>query len=162
MTTMTKQSAKVTLPSDTQILITRDFAAPKHLVYRAYTTPELVEQWWHADRGDDCHCEIDLRVGGTWRYTMTAKSGGFPVNFHGEFKEIVPNEKIVSTEVFEGAPEAEALDTVTFSEKDGRTTMAILVNHKNQANRDMHVQSGMEPGLQDALDLLDELAAGLD
>ena len=161
MNTMTAHSAKVTLPSDTEIRITREFAAPKHLVYRAYTTPELVERWWHAKRGTDCKCEIDLRVGGRWRYTMTA-NGGFPVNFHGEFREIVADERIVSTEVYELAPDNEALDVVTFEEKDGRTLLTILADYGSREVRDMVLQTGMEDGLQDALDLLDELAAGLD
>lgn len=159
MATMTKGTAKVTLPRDDQILITREFAAPRHLVYRAYTTPELVARWWHADRGTIDSIEIDLRVGGRWRYAMTAH-GGFPVVFHGEYVEIVPDEKLVSTEVFEGMPEAAAASTVTFTDTDGGTTVAILVQHKNKANRDAHVQSGMEPGLQAALDHLEEVAAG--
>src|SRR6476659_7988420 len=98
-------TATVTLPSDTQILITREFNAPKHLVYRAYTTPELIKRWWSGDRGEVTSVEVDLRVGGTWRYVMTA-NGGFEVGFHGEFREIVPNELLVNTEVFEGMPDA--------------------------------------------------------
>jgi len=160
MTTMTKGSAKVTLPSDTEILITREFAAPKHLVYRAYTTPELVSRWWHAQHGEMKSCEIDLRVGGTWRYAMTAH-GGFEVAFHGEFREIVPNERLVSTEIYEGAPEDEALSTVTFTEEDGRTSLSILSRHTSQASRDAVIASGMESGLQVAMDLLEEVAAGL-
>src|SRR5215212_327857 len=96
--------AKVTLPTDEQILITREFDAPRHLVYKAYTTPELVRRWWSGRRGAVTSAEIDLRVGGAWRYVMVA-SGGFKVAFHGEYREIVPNERIVNTEVFEGAPE---------------------------------------------------------
>ena len=99
-------TATVTLPTDEQILITREFDAPKHLVYKAWTTPELVERWWSGQRGKMTIAEIDLRVGGTWRYVMEA-SGGFEVAFHGEFREIVPNERIVNTEVYESrAPEA--------------------------------------------------------
>src|SRR5688500_5380038 len=99
-------TAMVTLPTDTQILITREFDAPKHLVYRAWTTPELIERWWSGKRGEVTSVEVDLRVGGTWRYVMKANEG-FEVAFHGEFREIVPNERIVATEVYEGAPEAE-------------------------------------------------------
>ncbi|HZS15554.1 MAG TPA: SRPBCC family protein [Candidatus Dormibacteraeota bacterium] len=159
MATTTKGTAKVTLPSDDQILITRDFAAPRHLVYRAYTTPELVARWWHADRGTVDSIDIDLRAGGRWRYAMTAHAG-FPVVFHGEYLEVVPDEKLVSTEVFEGMPEAAATTTATFTDVEGGTRLAILVQHKNRAFRDAHVQSGMEDGLQDALDHLEELAAG--
>ena len=156
----TSRSAKVTLPADDQILITREFDAPKHLVYKAYTTPELVRRWWTAKRGEMTVAEIDLRVGGTWRYVMIAH-GDMEVGFHGEYREIVPNERIVSTEVYEGMPDAAALDTLTLTEADGRTTLTILVQHEKKEHRDAHIESGMEDGLQDALDLLEEVAVSL-
>src|SRR5215475_8417032 len=98
------RSATVTLPTDEQILITREFDAPKELVFKAWTTPELVRRWWHANRGEMTVCEIDLRPGGAWRYVMVADDG-MEVGFHGEYLEIVPNERIVSTETYEGLPE---------------------------------------------------------
>jgi uncharacterized protein YndB with AHSA1/START domain len=156
-------TAKVTLPADDQILITREFDAPKDLVYKAFTTPELVKRWWHAKRGEMTTCEIDLQVGGEWRYAM-AVEGGVEVAFHGEYREIVPNERIVSTEVFEGIPDAEehaSVNTATFTETDGRTTLSILVQHRSKEDRDAHIDSGMEDGLQDALDLLEEVAVSL-
>ena len=159
-------SAKVTLPTDDQILITREFDAPKHLVYKAFTTPELVKRWWHANRGEMTVAEIDLRVGGKWRYVMIA-DGGMEVGFHGEYREIVPNERIVSTETFEGLPEgvSEAdgttVNTATFTETDGRTTLALLVQAPSAATRDAIVASGMEAGLQDALDNLEQVAVSL-
>jgi uncharacterized protein YndB with AHSA1/START domain len=159
-------TAVVTLPTDTQILITREFDAPKHLVYRAYTTPELVERWWSGERGQVTSIEIDLRVGGRWRYLMVA-NGGFEVGFHGEYKEIVPNERLVSTEVYEGmpqpvdGPEESALNTLTLVEHDGRTTLTLLVQHDNTESRDMHVNSGMEGGMQEAMDKLEQVAASL-
>ena len=94
-------TAKVTLPADDQILITREFDAPKHLVFKAWTTPDLVKRWWHANRGEVTIAEIDLRVGGKWRYVGESPDGQ-PVAFHGEYREIVPNERIVSTEAYEG------------------------------------------------------------
>ena len=157
------QTAKVTLPTDEQILITREFDAPKHLVYKALTTPELVKRWWHANRGEMTVCEIDLRVGGTWRYVMVA-DGDFEVGFHGEYREIVPNERLVSTEAYEGIPDADAhaaLNTLTLTEIDGRTTVTILVEHPTKEGRDAHIESGMEAGLQDALDLLEQVAVSL-
>jgi uncharacterized protein YndB with AHSA1/START domain len=160
MAAATSGTATVTLPADDQILITRAFNAPAHLVYKAWTTPELVRRWWHAKRGEVTVAEIDLRVGGAWRYVMIAE-GGFEVGFHGEYREIVPNERLVSTEVFEGMPEAEALNTLTFTEVDGRTTVEMLVQHQTKEHRDAHVNSGMEAGLQDALDLLEEIAISL-
>jgi uncharacterized protein YndB with AHSA1/START domain len=124
-------TATVTLPTDEQILITREFDAPKHLVYRAWTTPELVKRWWSGGHGEVTIAEIDLRVGGMWRYVMIANEG-FEVGFHGEYREIVPDERIVSTEVFEGMPEGEALDTLTLTEADGRTTVTLLVQQHEQ------------------------------
>ena len=153
-------TAVVTLPTDTQILIAREFDAPKHLVYEAWTTPELVRRWWSANRGEVTIAEIDLRVGGVWRYVMVAE-GGFEVAFHGEYREIVPNERIVSTEVYEGMPDAEALNTLTLTEADGRTTLTILVQHASKDDRDAHIDSGMEAGMQDALDLLEQVAVSL-
>jgi uncharacterized protein YndB with AHSA1/START domain len=153
-------TARVTLPSDTQILITREFAAPRHLVYRAWTTPELIKRWWPAKRGKMTVAEVDLRVGGRWRYVMIA-DGGLEVAFHGEYREIVPNERLVSTEVFELVPDAEAVDTLTLTEQGGRTTLTVLVQHQTRAHRDAHIESGMEAGLQDALDLLEQVATTL-
>ena len=155
--------ATVRLPTDEQILITREFDAPKHLVYKAWTTPELVKRWWHANRGEMTSCEIDLRVGGMWRHMMVT-ADGFEVGFHGEYREIVPNERIVSTEVYEGIPDAEehaALDTLTLTEVDGRTTLTVLVEHPTKEGRDAHINSGMEDGMQDALDLLEQVAVSL-
>jgi uncharacterized protein YndB with AHSA1/START domain len=153
-------TATVTLPTDEQILITREFDAPKHLVYKAWTTPELVKRWWSGLRGEVTIAEIDLRVGGMWRYVMMA-NGEFEVAFHGEFREIVPNERIVSTEVYEGMPDAEAVDTITFTEVDGRTTLTLLVQHTSKEGRDAHINSGMEAGMQEAMDRLEQVAVSL-
>ena len=160
MAATSSRRATVTLPTDEQILITREFDAPRHLVYRAWTTPELVTRWWSGRRGRVTSAEIDLRVGGMWRYVMVA-NGGFEVAFHGEFHEIVPDERIVSTEVYEGMPDAQAVDTVTFTEANGRTTLAILVQHTCREHRDAHVDSGMEAGMQEAMDLLERVAISL-
>ena len=160
MTVTSSRSAMVTLPADNQILITREFNAPPELVYRAWTTPELIKRWWSGDRGEVTSIDVDLRVGGGWRYVMTAH-GGFEVAFHGEYREIVPAERLVHTEVYEGAPDAAAVTSVTFTEQDGRTLVTMLVQHTSQQHRDMHLNSGMEDGLQDALDLLEEAAFSL-
>ena len=105
MTSMTPRKATLTLPADHQILVTREFDAPRHLVYKAMTTPELVRRWWHAKRGEVTACEIDLRVGGKWRYAMVTPDG-FEVAFHGEYVELVPDERIVTREVYEAFPTA--------------------------------------------------------
>jgi uncharacterized protein YndB with AHSA1/START domain len=152
--------ATVTLPTDEQILITREFDAPRHLVYRAWTEPELVGRWWSGNRGEVTVAEVDLRVGGTWRYGMVTDDG-FEAAFHGEYREIVPNERIVATEVYEGMPEVEALNTVTFAEADGRTTLTMLVQHASKEARDAHMASGMEAGMREAMDLLERVANAL-
>lgn len=163
MAMATSGSAVVTLPTNTQILITREFAAPRHLVYQAWTTPELIRRWWAGERGTVTLAEVDLRVGGKWRYVMEVDDS-FEVGFHGEFREIVPNERIVNTEVFEGMPDAEdaaAVNTVTFTEAGGRTTLSILVQHACQEHRDAHINSGMEGGMQEAMARLEQVAISL-
>jgi uncharacterized protein YndB with AHSA1/START domain len=156
--------AVVTLPTDTQILITREFDAPRRLVYMAWTTPELVKRWWSADMGETTIAEIDLRVGGRWRYVMVTNKG-FEVAFNGEFREIVPNERIVFTEVYEGAPAeagAEApVNTITFTETAGRTIVRLLTQTATKALRDMIIQSGMEGGMQKAWDRWEQVAVSL-
>jgi uncharacterized protein YndB with AHSA1/START domain len=154
-------TATVTLPTDEQILITREFDAPRHLVYKAWTTPELVKRWWSGRQGEMTVAEIDLRVGGRWRYVMVA-DGGFEVAFNGEYLEIVPNERIVTTQVYEAMPDGEpTLNTVTFTEVDGRTTLRLLAQLTSKEDRDLVINSGMEVGMQEQMDLLEQLAISL-
>lgn len=159
-TVANKGKAVVTLPTETQVLITREFDAPRHLVYQAWTTPGLIRRWWHAKRGEVTRADVDLRIGGRWRWVMMTDRG-FEVAFSGEYREIVPNERLVFTELYEGAPAAPAVTTVTFADLAGRTGVTILVQHQTREERDAHVNSGMEPGLQDALDLLEQVASSL-
>jgi uncharacterized protein YndB with AHSA1/START domain len=161
----TSGTAKVTLPTDEQMLITREFDAPRHLVYKAWTTPELVTRWWAGQRGEMTSVEIDLRVGGTWRYVMTTTDGS-EVAFNGEFREIIPNERIVTTEVYEATPvayedEEPTLNIVTFTEVDGRTTLELLVQTPSREIRDLIIDSGMEVGMQEQMDLLEQIARAL-
>ena len=159
-TVVDKGTAVVTLPADTEILITREFDAPRHLVYRAWTTPELIKRWWGGDRGECTSAEVDLRVGGRWRYVMVA-NGGFEVAFHGEYTEVVPDERLASTEVYEGMPDAAALNTLTLTETGGRTTMKLLVEHSCQEHRDAHIAAGMEAGMQESMHYLEDAARSL-
>lgn len=160
------RSALIALPTDEQILITRKFAAPRELVWRAWTEPELVRRWWHANRGEMTVCDIDLRVGGSWRYVMVTPDG-LEVGFHGTYREIVENERLVSTETYEGLPEGVSVadgttvNTATFESVEGGTLVTVLVQAPNRTSRDAIVESGMEDGLQDALDLLEQTASGL-
>jgi uncharacterized protein YndB with AHSA1/START domain len=163
MAATTSGTAKVTLPADNQILITREFNAPRRLVWTAYTTPELVKRWWSGQKGTVTSADIDLRVGGKWRYVMVA-DGGFEVAFRGEFREIVPDERLVNTEIFEAIPDADdhaGLVTVTFTERDGRTFMDMLSEYRDKTDRDAVIESGMESGMQESMDTLEQVAVSL-
>ena len=164
MVKTSKGSAVLTLPSDTQILITREFDAPRHLIYKAWTTPELVKRWWHANRGSVTIADIDLRVGGKWRW-VSITDRGFEVAFRGTYKEIVPNERLVYTEMYEAVQQSEddegTLNTMTLVEKDGRTTVTTLTECYTREVRDMIIGSGMEAGMQEAMDLLEQVAISL-
>ncbi|MCA1703395.1 MAG: SRPBCC domain-containing protein [Actinobacteria bacterium] len=111
-------------------------------------------------RGEVTVADMDLRVGGTWRFVLVSDSG-FEVAFHGEYRELVPHQRIVSTEVYEGMPEGEAVNTLTLTEQDGRTTLTILVQHTSQEHRDAHINSRMESGMQEAMDYLEQVAVSL-
>ena len=153
-------------PESPTIVITRDFDAPRRLVFEAWTRPEHVKHWWGLRDHTLTICEIDLRVGGRYRYAMVTPKG-FEVAFHGEYLEVVPNERLVTTETYEGVPEgvseadATTVNTATLVERDGRTTLTLLIEAPNQVSRDAIVDSGMEDGLQDALDLLEQVALSL-
>lgn len=164
MTDTTTGTAKVTLPADNQILITREFAAPRQRVYRAWTTPDLVKRWWAGKRGTVTSVDIDLRVGGQWRYVMMA-NGDFEVAFHGEYREITPSERLVHTEVYEmpGASDSDApVVTVTFAGSGDRTTVTMLTETPTKELRDAILESGMEGGMQESMDALEEVAVSLD
>jgi uncharacterized protein YndB with AHSA1/START domain len=153
----------VTLPTDTQIKIVRAFDAPARLVFEAYTTPELVKRWWHARRGTATIADIDLRPGGTWRWVMVTHDGT-EVAFHGEYREIEAGKRLVYTEIFEmpGLTDDDAaVNTLTFDERDGRTTLTSITETQSRELRDAIIATGMEDGMQDAYDLLEEVAISL-
>ena len=163
MAAATSGTATVTLPAEDQILITREFDAPKDLVYKAWTTPDLVKRWWSGHRGSVTSAEIDLRVGGRWRYVMITNDG-HDVAFHGEFREIVPAERIVNTEVFEGAPGGDdnaTVNTIAFIDLDGRTRLELLTQCPSKEVRDAIIDSGMEGGMQESMDKLEQVAISL-
>jgi uncharacterized protein YndB with AHSA1/START domain len=153
-------SAVVTTPSDTEILITREFDAPAELVFKAYTTPELVKRWWGFETSEWQVCEIDLRVGGKWRYVVQERD--MEVAFHGEYLELDAPHRLVSTEVYEGAPVADpeaagSVNVVTLEEKDGVTTMTVVCQCPTKETRDAIIESGMEGGMQVSYDRLEDL-----
>ncbi|MFY9931307.1 MAG: SRPBCC domain-containing protein [Streptosporangiaceae bacterium] len=155
-------AATVTLPCPEEILLTREFDAPPHLVYRAWTEPDLVRRWWTAgqDGVTAVEIEIDLRPGGTWRYAMVADDGE-AVAFCGQYREVLPDQRLVYTEVKQDRPDMQALTTVTFTGMaGGRTTVSMTVRYDRQQDRDVH-RAYMGDGLDDAMDLLERVALAL-
>jgi uncharacterized protein YndB with AHSA1/START domain len=152
-------SAVITFPSDTDYVITRQFDAPAPLVFKALTTPELVQRWWGFETSTWEVCDIDLRVGGKWRYVIQDR--GEEVGFHGEFREIEPPHRLVFTEMYEGVPnpgvENYPVNAVTLEEVDGVTTMTVLVHHTSKEDRDAVIASGMEAGMQVSYNRLEDL-----
>lgn len=153
-------SAKVTLPSDTEILITREFDAPAELLFEVWTTPDHVRNWWGWETDEMKVCEIDLRVGGAYRFV--AGHGERDVAFRGVYLEIDRPHRLVATEVYEPFPDSRAVNTLTLEENDGVTTMRILVEHETKEARDAHIGSGMESGLQHSLDRVEQVLASFE
>jgi uncharacterized protein YndB with AHSA1/START domain len=160
-------SAVVTLPGDTDIVITRMFDAPAALVFKAWTTPELVKRWWGFETSEWLVCDIDLRVGGTWRFVIRER--GKEVGFHGEYREIAEPTRLVATEVYEGFPvepgttpdDHAAVNTMTIEESDGVTKLSVLTRHTRPEHRDAHIGSGMESGMQVSFDRMEDLVREL-
>lgn len=157
MTTIDRTgSAVVTLPSDTEILISRQFDAPADLVFDVWTTPEHVRNWWGFETDPMTVCEVDLRVGGKWRYVAVNDQYG-EIEFYGEFREIDRPNRLVSTEIFAPYPESRGLNILTLEERDGVTTITILSQYPTKEARDAVIASGMETGLQHSLDRIDKI-----
>jgi len=142
---------------DTRILVMREINAPKHIVYDLWTKPGIIMPCWGMDWVKLRSEEADLRVGGLWRYGSRANGESGAV-VYGEYREIIPNERIVSTEIYAGMPEAEAVNTVTFTERDDRTILTVLVEHTSKKNCDAHFNTGFGRCMQIAMDLLELLA----
>ena len=147
----------VTTPSDREIVLTRVFNAPARLVFEAWTKPEHVAHWWGCPDSTLSVCEMDVRVGGAWRFVV--EMGGKPYTFKGVYREITPPGRLVYTECFDdpsiGSPEW--LNTITFEERHGKTTMRSTCLHASVEARNGHLQSGMEEGAGKTLDRLAEL-----
>lgn len=154
-------SFKVTTPSDQEIRMTRVFDAPRHLVFEAMTKPEHVKQWWgRLGEGYSVPvCEIDLRVGGAWRFVNRHPKG--EVAFHGEYREITPPSRLVFTEIFEQFPDSVSVVTTELTDEGGRTRMTATVRYPSLEVRDMVLASGMSRGAGISYDRLDDLVASL-
>ena len=152
-------SAVVTLPTDTEIQVVRLFDAPAQALFDAWTTPDLVKRWWGYETSRWIQCDVDLRIGGRWRFVI--EDDGMEVAFRGEFKEISPPHLLVNTELYEGVPGATdddaALVTTTFDEVDGVTTMTQVSRFARKEHRDAAIASGMESGMQVSLDRLEDV-----
>jgi uncharacterized protein YndB with AHSA1/START domain len=144
----------ITTPTDREIVLTRSFSAPRGLVFEAWTTPEHVRRWWGCDKAAMTVCEIDLRVGGSWRYVLSAN--GEEHGFHGVYREVVAPARLVHTYIYEPMPQHGALNTVLFEERGGgRTTVIETVLHQTREARDGHLQSGMEGGATESMNRLE-------
>jgi uncharacterized protein YndB with AHSA1/START domain len=145
----------VTTPSDREIAMTRVFAAPRSLVFEAFTNPEHLRQWMLGSSGWTMPiCEVDLRPGGSWHYGWR-KSDGTEIEMRGHYREITPPERLVTTESW-GADWPETLNTVTFTEEDGKTTVTQTLLYPSQEARDAALQTGMKDGASHSFDRLEE------
>lgn len=159
--------AVASLPSDTEVLVTRSFDAPANLVWRAYVEPDLMRRWCGSTPGWSMPvCEMDMRVGGEYRWRWRSEENGMEFGFNGEVLEVVPYERIVHTQVFDpgnmgiamgGEP---SIITVTFDEADGITAVATTIKYASKADRDEALATGMTEGMEMNYKRLDEVLAG--
>ena len=154
-------SFAVSTPSEQEIRMTRLFNAPRHLVFEAMTRPEHVAKWWGC-LGEGYSvpvCEIDLRVGGKWRFVNRHPQG--EAAFHGEYREITPPSRLVFTEIFEEFPDTVSVVSTDFTDEDGKTRMTATVRYPSREVRDMVVATGMSKGAAISYDRLEELVTAL-
>jgi uncharacterized protein YndB with AHSA1/START domain len=154
---------KVTTPSDREICLTRLFDAPRHLVFEAMSKPEHIRQWWGnlAEGYSVPVCEVDLRQGGAWRFVNRTPKGEL-VAFYGVYREIVPPERLVFTEIFEKFPDTESVVTAVFTNEGGKTRLTVTARYPSLDVRDMVIKSGMEKGAGISYDRLEEVARELE
>ena len=161
---MTMEKAQVTLPSDREVKVTRSFRAARPLVYRAFTEPALVQRWLLGPPGWSMPvCEMDVRVGGRYRWRWRSDKDASEFGFTGTFREVQPPSKLVHSEAFDPGsvggeyPGSEALVTVTFTESGDLTTMTSLIDFGSKEARDAAIATGMTDGMEQSYQLLDEL-----
>ena len=165
---MTVEKAQVTLPSDREVKVTRSFKAPRALVYKAYTEPQLVRRWLGGYPGWSMPvCEMDVRVGGRYQWRWRTDDGKQEFGFSGEFREVVPATRMVHTEAYDAGslggsyPGEPAIVTITFVEEGGVTTVTTLINYSSKEARDGAVKTGMTDGMETSYQSLDTLLAEL-
>jgi uncharacterized protein YndB with AHSA1/START domain len=145
----------VTTPSDREIVMTREFDAPRDLVFEAHTSCEHMSRWWGPRKYEFASCEIDFREGGKWRIVHRGPDGE-EYAFRGEYREIVPPERIVWTFEFEGFPGAVSVETMTLEEQNGKTAITGTSLYDTQEQRDQMLESGMAEGATETFERLDE------
>lgn len=144
----------IATPTDTELVVTRSFDAPRELVFDAWTRTEHVPSWLLGPDGWSMPvCEIDLRPGGAWRYVWRNDADGHEFGMHGVFREVVRPERIVHTEIFE---DAETLNTVVFDDEDDRTTVTMTVVYPSKEIRDAALATGMTDGMERSFERLEE------
>jgi len=156
----TTGTLKVTTPTEREIAMTRVFDAPRSLVFEAHTKPELVKRWLGVHAGWSLAvCEIDLRVGGAYRYVWRGRDGA-EMGMGGVYREIVAPERIVATEKFDQSwYPGEAVNTITMVEQGGKTTLTVTVRYESREARDAVLKTPMEQGMAAGFDKLAELLA---
>ena len=145
----------LTLPSDREIEVTRVFDAPRKLVWKAYTDPAAIPQWWGPRRHTTRVDRMDVRPGGAWRY-VSRDADGNEYAFHGEYREVVSPERLVATFEFEPMPGHVSVETLTLVEHEGKTTLTNTSVFDSVEDRDGMLQSGMEEGVRETYDRLAE------
>ncbi|MGJ5815833.1 SRPBCC family protein [Paludibaculum fermentans] len=155
-----KREGTLTLPNDRTILMQRVFEAPARVLFDVWTKPEHVRKWYAVRSTTMTVCDIDLRVGGAWRWVIVTPTG-MEVAFSGVFTEIDPPRRLQRTEVFEAMPGPGALVTISFDERDGQTTLSMEMVFDSKEERDLCLKSGMELGVQECYQKIDELVAAL-
>jgi uncharacterized protein YndB with AHSA1/START domain len=160
MATARKFDMQVTIVSDTDIQITREFDAPRDLVFKALTDPSLYPRWWGPRKYKTVVDVMDVRPGGKWRMRNIAADGGEHA-FRGEFREITPPERVVWTFEYEPLAGHISVETMTLTEHDGRTLLTVRDQFASKEDRDGMLQSGMESGARETYERLDEVLAEL-
>jgi uncharacterized protein YndB with AHSA1/START domain len=153
---MADSKLTVTTPSDREIVITRTFDAPRELVFQAHSSCEHMSNWWGPRKYEVASCEMDFRPGGSWRILHKTADGVEEHGFRGEFREIVPPERIVWTFEWEGMPGHVSVETLALEEKDGKTTLTATARYDTVEDRDGMLQTGMEEGAAESYERLDE------
>jgi uncharacterized protein YndB with AHSA1/START domain len=158
---MEKQRATLDIRSDLEVVLIRDFAAPRELVFEAWSKPEHVRRWFGLPNLELAVCEMDFRVGGLWRWVLRDPKHAMEHAFSGEYRQVLRPERLVYSERYEAIPNSDHEVTLTFTEHNGITTLRDQIVYQSVEHRDGHLASGMEPGMQVTFDRLEDMLATL-